>query len=125
MSRGHGRIQRQCMDVIAQAGDSLDSIEIAGRALRKNRINESEHVSFRRALRKLCDEGLIVDLGRAWRRGRRHWALPEVAIAYCERLGNTFGNVWSVRERRRAQIAGQSLFEYVSRSSENGTERNL
>jgi hypothetical protein len=79
MSRGLGKIQRMCMDVLANQESMLDSIEIAGKALGKKEINDSEHVSFRRALRKLARAGMIVDMGRGFHDGRRRWALPDVA----------------------------------------------
>ena len=63
MSRGFGKIQRMCMDALAKQESMLDSIEVAGKALGKEVINDSEHASFRRALRKLARAGLIVDIG--------------------------------------------------------------
>lgn len=91
MSRGLGKVQRMCLDVLDKQESTLDSIEIAGRALDKCEINDSEHVSFRRALRKLADRGLVVDMGRGFRDGRRHWALPDVARRYFERVEVAFG----------------------------------
>ncbi len=75
----------------AAPSELLDSIEIAGRALEKYEINESEASSYRRALRKLAEAGAIVDMGRNWHNGRRHYALPEEAERYRRRVRETFG----------------------------------
>ena len=91
MSRGLGKVQRLCLDVLEERAKLLDSIEIAGRALGKYEISDSEHVSFRRALRKLAARGLVVDMGRGFRDGRRCWALPDVARRYFERVEAAFG----------------------------------
>lgn len=92
MSRGFGKVQKTCLRVLREQDYPEDSITIASLALGKDSITTSEHSSYRRALRKLARAGLVVDMGRNWRRGRRHWALPEVAerslkwmAAMCER----------------------------------------
>lgn len=84
MSRGIGKVQQLCLQVLRDAeGDGLlDSIEIAGKALDKMQISPAEHSSFRRALRQLCEQGLVVDLARAWHNGRRRWIAKERAAEY-------------------------------------------
>ena len=83
MSRGLGAIQRGCLEVLeSNKDDTMDSITIAGRVVGRKTITEAEHVSVRRALRKLAKARLVIDLGRHFRRGRRHWALPEAAAKY-------------------------------------------
>ena len=68
----------------AAPDDLLNCIEIAGRALEKRTIAESEASSYRRALRKLADAGVIVDMGRKWhgQHGRRYYMLPAAADRY-------------------------------------------
>jgi hypothetical protein len=83
MSHGLGVIQRGCLEVLAlNKSDVLDSIAIAGLVVGRQTITEAEHVSVRRALRKLAKAGLVIDLGRGFRQGRRHWALPETAAEW-------------------------------------------
>ena len=92
MSKGLGQVQRSVLAVfVAAPSERLDSIEIAGRALGKYEINDSEASSYRRALRKLAEAGAIVDMGRNWRNGRRRYALPEGAEQYRRRVRETFG----------------------------------
>ncbi len=80
MSKGPGQVQRSVLAVFEAApNELLDSIEIAGRALGKYEIDDSEASSYRRALRNLAEAGAIVDMGRGWRDGRRRYALPEEA----------------------------------------------
>jgi len=104
MSRGLGKVQRMCLDVLTQDGKMLDSIEITGRALDKYEINDSEHVSFRRALRKLADRGLVVDMGRSFHDRRRRWALPDVAKRYFERVELVFGKQMAAKEIARSSF---------------------
>jgi len=103
MSRGLGKVQRMCLSVLGSHGSHLDSIEIAGRALDKEVINDSEHVSFRRALRTLAERGRVVDLGRGFHDGRRRWALPEAAKRYFEDYERFFGR----RQAMRARLASR------------------
>ncbi len=79
MSRGLGAIQRGCLDALESNQEPLDSIAVAALVVRRNEITDSEHASVRRALRKLAKAGRVVDLGRRFRSGRRHWELPEEA----------------------------------------------
>ena len=73
-------IQRKIKGVFERLPDKhLDSIEIAGRALGEMTVTESEISSFRRGLRGLVRRALLADLGRHWRWGRRHFALPAKA----------------------------------------------
>ena len=101
MSRGLGKVQRMCLDVLKGSGKMLDSIEIAGRALDKREINHSEHASFRRALRKLADMGLIVNMTRHWHNNRRWWAMPEVAKRIFDREAKVFGR--QAADERKAE----------------------
>ena len=104
MSRGLGKIQRMCLEVLTEQGKRLDSIEIAERALGKDVINDSEHASFRRALRKLSAKGLVVDMGRRFRFGRRHWALPEVAKHHFEHIERDFGRSALMEHKARSRF---------------------
>ena len=92
MSKGLGQVQRSVLVVFdAAPNELLDSIEIAGRALGKHTITESEATTYRRALRNLAEVGDIVDMGRNWHDGRRRYALPEKAERYRRRVRMTFG----------------------------------
>lgn len=82
----------------------LDSIEITGRALDKYEINDSEHVSFRRALRKLADRGLVVDMGRSFHDRRRRWAMPDVAKRYFERVELVFGKQMAAEAKAKSSF---------------------
>ncbi|MFW5690836.1 MAG: hypothetical protein ACOCXY_03410 [Planctomycetota bacterium] len=104
MSRGLGKVQRMCLDVLSRQESTLDSIEIAGRALDKSEINDSEHVSFRRALRKLADRGLVVDMGRSFHDRRRRWALPDVAKRYFERVELVFGKQMAAEAKAKSSF---------------------
>lgn len=113
MSRGLGKVQRMCLDVLTEQEKMLDSIEIAGRALDKEAINDSEHVSFRRALRKLADRGLVVDMGRGFRDGRRCWALPDAAKRYFERVESAFGRRAAMEAKARSNFTAERFPEHV------------
>ena len=101
MSRGLGKIQRLCLKVLSESDHTLDSISIAGMALGKKVVSDSEIVSFRRALRKLASLGLVVNMGRGYRWSRRHWALPHVAQSYFKRLEAALGR--RAAEKRKAE----------------------
>ena len=96
MSRGLGKVQRMCLSVLAQEPEPMDSITIAAKAMGHDVINDSEHVSFRRALRKLARAGKVVDIGRAFHDRRRRWALPDAAKRYFEEYERFFGRKSSV-----------------------------
>ncbi len=104
MSRGLGKVQRMCMNVLAQEPEPMDSIAIAARALGKDQINENEHVSFRRALRKLARAGKVVNLGRSFHNNRRHWALPEGADRYFDDLARCFGPQAAAQAKAKANV---------------------
>ena len=92
MSRGHGQTQRAILQVFEATPDELlDPIEIAGQALDKMEITESDASSYRRALRKLAQAGLLMDMGRHYTNGRRRYALPEYAARYNSLLRKAFG----------------------------------
>jgi|SRR5690625_1167364 len=91
MSRGPGKTQRAALQTLEAADRPLDTLAIAATALGRNTITEAEASSYRRALRRLADAGLIVDLGRHWRYGRRGYATPEAAERYHQRVQQTFG----------------------------------
>ena len=82
MSKGPGQVRRSIRAVVEAApNELLDSIEIAGRALGKYEIDDSEASSYRRAL------------GRNWRDGQRRYALPNGAERYRRRVRETFGRI--------------------------------
>lgn len=95
MSRGPGKLQRAILDFFENPppgqDDMPDSITLAGILHNVNPVPESAVVSTRRALRGLAERGLIVDMGRGWRYGRRRWATPERAAKYLKRVERTFG----------------------------------
>lgn len=103
MGRGLGIVQKKILDALATRGGLMDSIEIAAIALGKDQISDSEHVSFRRALRNLADKGKIIDLGRGWTDGRKRWATPKVAEAYVGRVVGAFGKS-SPMGRRQVEL---------------------
>ncbi len=83
MSKGPGKVQRSILAAFdATPDDLLSCTEIARRALGKRVLAESEASSYCRALRKLADAGIIVDMGRKWRGGRRYYMLHAVADRY-------------------------------------------
>ncbi len=87
-------MQRSVLAVFEAApNELLDSIEIAGRALGKYEIDDSEASSYRRALRNLAGAGAIVDMGRNWHDGRRRYALPTAADRYNRRILETLGKL--------------------------------
>ncbi len=94
MSKGPGQVQRSILDVFDAAPDDwLYCMEIAGRALEKRSITESEASSYRRALRRLADAGVIVDMGRKWHERRRYYALPAAADRYNRRILEMLGKL--------------------------------
>ena len=102
-----------CLDVLAEQGKLLDSIEVAERALGKDVINDSEHTSFRRALRKLSAKGLVVDMGRHFRSGRRHWALPEVAKDHFEHIESVFGRSALIEHKARSNFTPERFSDHA------------
>ncbi len=94
MSKGPGQVQRSILAAFDAAPDDLLScIEIAGRALGKRMIAESEASSYRRALRRLAEAGVIVDMGRKLHAGRRYYALPAAAGRYNRRIQEILGKL--------------------------------
>lgn len=113
MSRGLGKVQQLCLSALAEQGGMLDSIEIIGRALHKEVINDTEHASFRRALRKLAQRGKVVDMGRGFHDGRRRWALPDAAKRYFDDCERCFGKQAAVRARAQANFTAQRYPEHA------------
>ena len=113
MSRGMGKVQQLCMEVLAEQSKEIDSIAIAAEALQKDEITESEHVSFRRALRQLERAGKIVDLGRSFRDRRRHWALPEIAKRYFHDEEKFFGKEKVMRDKAKANFTTERFPGYA------------
>ncbi len=89
MSRGLGKTQRAALAVLKAAEQTadrphfavVDSITVAARAVGRNTVTVSEATAYRRALRTLAARGLVVDMGRHLRYGRRGWATPPAAQA--------------------------------------------
>ncbi len=79
MSRGHGDVQRRTLAVLAAGTSPARSIDVAAAVFGRNPVTAAEAVSVRRALRTLTEQGLAVDLGRAFRWDR---ASPAKAAAY-------------------------------------------
>ena len=90
MSRGLGKLQRSALAEVS-SGELLSSIEIAGRVFATASVSLAQDSAVRRALRALAARGLLVDMGRGWRSGRRHWATPEEAARYHARVLAVFG----------------------------------
>ncbi len=104
MSRGLGKIQQMCLSVLTEQDKLLDSITVAAKAVNRNEITDSEHVSFRRALRKLNAMGQVVDMGRYFRDGRRRWATPQVAKRYFDRIEIHMGRQMADSRRRESRF---------------------
>jgi hypothetical protein len=96
MSRGLGRIQKKCLEVLGTKDpevkqDSLveqgllDTITLAWLVFGRKQINEAQYASVRRALGALARKGLVTNLGRSFHDNTGRWALPEAARAYSER----------------------------------------
>ena len=89
MSRGLGKTQRACLLALESNPDAeMNSVAITAAIVGRSTVTPAEHSSVRRALRKLADAGLAIDMGRGYRSGRRHWALPEVARREYRRLAD-------------------------------------
>jgi len=93
-----------CLSVLTEQDKMLDSIEVAAIAVGRNGITESEHVSFRRALNKLKAQGMVVDMGRGFRDGRRNWAIPTVAKRYFDHKEKIFGKRFVDQDRRKSRF---------------------
>ncbi len=117
MSRGLGKIQRQCLSVLTEQDKLLDSISVAALAVGRNGITESEHVSFRRALRKLKTMGKVVDMKRRYRGGRRHWATPSVAKRYFDRVEKSMGRHMANCLRRESRFTAENYPEIFEQSA--------
>jgi hypothetical protein len=66
MSRGLGRIERECLRIIEAAGKELTTFSIAAEVYRVKRnkngdrwINDAQHVGTKRALASLRRKGLV------------------------------------------------------------------
>jgi hypothetical protein len=90
--------------LLEQQDGTLPSIEIAGMVFETYEVSDAQDVAVRRALRKLRDAGRIVDLGRGFRMGRRHWATPERAERYFKAIDRAFGA--SAEREARAKASG-------------------
>ncbi|MCL2645592.1 MAG: hypothetical protein FWD61_01140 [Phycisphaerales bacterium] len=108
-----GKVQQLCLEVLAKQSKEIDSIAIVGVALQKNEITESEHVSFRRALRQLERAGKIVDLGRSFHNRRRRWAMPEVAKRYFIDYGQFLGKEKEMKAKAKANFTAERFPGYA------------
>jgi len=113
MSRGLGKVQRMCLEVLAGQREEIDSIVIAAKALGKDEISDSEHVSFRRALRQLARAGKVVDMGRAYHNRRRYWALPEIAKRSFDLTERCLGREAAMQAKARAKFTAERFPEYA------------
>src|SRR5215216_3723479 len=98
MSRGLGKIQHRLIKILRAHPGHLDTFELTARVYELS-PDERGHVvlshvqvgAVRRALRALVNKGIIATVGRHWRGGRQHWANPEAAARYHERVSTVFG----------------------------------
>ena len=111
MSRGLGTIQRHCLSVLTSQDKLMDSITVEAIAVGRNEITEVEHVSFRRALRKLKAMGKVVDMRRGFRDGRRCWATPAVAKRYFDRIEKSMGQHLANDMRRKSRFTSENYPE--------------
>jgi hypothetical protein len=82
MSRGLGKLQRDLLAILEENDKSIDTITLTALAYQDNpeavvyedRVTDAQHATVRRALRNLHKRGLVVDLTRHTRDGRRYWA---------------------------------------------------
>ncbi len=82
VSRGPGAIMRAALCVVQQAGELIESQEVARQVFGYATIADvppSQAASVRRALRALVRRGEIEELGRDWEGGRRKWGTHEEA----------------------------------------------
>ncbi|WP_034415988.1 hypothetical protein [Deinococcus marmoris] len=76
MSLGPGTVMRAALRTLQQAGELLESQEVARQVFGYATIADvppSRAASVRRALRTLVRRGEIEELGRDWEGGRRKW----------------------------------------------------
>jgi hypothetical protein len=99
MSRGLGRVERGCWDII-QRNEYLPTSEIAALVFElfgtedgeecffPDKVNKAQASATRRALRSLARKGLIVPLSRRYQDGERRWATVEAAKKYLEQTAS-------------------------------------
>jgi hypothetical protein len=88
MSRGLGKLQRDLLAILEENDKSIDTITLTALAYQDNpeavvyedRVTDAQHAAVRRALRNLHKRGLVVDLTRHTRDGRRYWASLKVGL---------------------------------------------
>ncbi|CAM4059443.1 hypothetical protein [Deinococcus marmoris] len=76
MSLGPGTVMRAALRAVQQAGELLESQEVARQVFGYPTIADvpsSRAAGVRRALRALIRRGEIEELGRDWEGGRRKW----------------------------------------------------
>jgi hypothetical protein len=89
MSRGMGKIQRECM-VELHRRNHASAGELA-RTIYGGEPTIAQLVSVRRALRKLAQAGTLTDMGNQWRYGTKHYGTPDNATAHRMREEQIFG----------------------------------
>lgn len=103
MSKGPGRVMRQILEVLEDAGEPIEAPTLA-------RIVGASEGSTRRALRSLAAAGRVACLGYA--RGGQRWGLPEDVAA----RRATWAEVWPPESQARAAaVMGERYARSVRR----------
>src|SRR5690348_3630824 len=83
MSRGLGKVERKCLEVLADKSQSKEGLFsttlLAARVYGVEQITAAQHASIRRALSGLARKGLVIRLGRRQRANAEHWGLASEA----------------------------------------------
>ena len=126
MSRGAGKLQRRLLAILEEDEDLIDTYELTARAFDYEAdadgqitLNEVHLVSVRRALSGLVRTGKLLDLGRHWRGGRKHWANERVALRYLIRTMQ-MQNVMATGAEVRKQA--ETMLPLIERANELGVD---
>ena len=114
MSRGPGKLQRRLLAILEEDEGLIDTYELTARAFDYEpdetgqiMLSDARLVSVRRALSGLVRTGKLHDLGRHWRRGRKHWGNERTALRYLIRtmqIQNVTSTSAEVGERAKTML---------------------
>lgn len=110
MSRGPGAVMRAALRAVEQAGELIESQEVARQVFGHATIADvppSQAASVRRALRALVRRGEIEELGRDWEGGRRKWGTHAEADKKRARSAQAWASIAKREAERQAKLAAQ------------------
>jgi hypothetical protein len=108
MSKGHGRVERTILELLAQnrtlTAPMMAALIYQPEQITLEQVTKAQHASVRRALSNLQKAGKVVKLGHLFRGERYSYASPESALAITTQGVKRFGKSFLRDHPELAQV---------------------